>query len=327
MTPFHPRITAHERDLLARWVALGWSVRAMAKRLGRSPSSVSEELRRNRGGEGYLASAAQQLCERRKHASAQAGSRKPRWVTQYIEDKLRCGWSPEQIAGKLKKDARGQTIICHESIYQYIHHPRNHGDGWYEYLPRAHKTRRQWHTRSQYRRGIAGRVSIHDRPEVIQHRKTFGHWELDVVEGPRHQGGMVTALERVSRYYQAHLIPVIDSEYGIAAQLTILGAFPKHARKTATFDNGRENYNHDQLRLKLDMSTYFCDPYSAWQKGSNEYHNGVLRRYIPKKAPLTLIQEELIEIVEEINAKPRKCLNYATPTEIFTHFLYTREKG
>lgn len=101
--------------------------------------------------------------------------------------------------------------------------------------------------------------------------------------------------------------PSIDSEYGIVAQLTILGASPKHARKTATFDNGRENYNHDQLRLKLDMSTYFCDPYSAWQKGSNEYHNGVLRRYIPKKASLTLIQEELTEIVEEINAKPRKC--------------------
>lgn len=327
MIKSHTKITQDERDTLARLVTLKWSVRAMARRLHRSPSSISEELRRNRGADGYTAGGAQRLAVRRSIIRAHRGTRKPRWITQYIEDKLRCGWSPEQIAGKLKKDAHGHTIICHESIYQYIHHPNNRGDGWYEYLPRAHRTRRKWHTRSQYRRGIANRVSIHDRPEVVNQKKTFGHWELDVVEGPRHQGGMVTALERVSRYYQAHLIPMIDSEYGITAQLAILGAFPKHARKTATFDNGRENYNHDQLRLKLDMSTYFCDPYSAWQKGSNEYHNGLLRRYIPKKAPLTLIQEELKEIVDEINAKPRKCLNWATPTEIFTHFLYTREKG
>jgi len=327
MTTQYTHITAHERDLLAQWNTLGWSVRAMARRLGRSPSSISTELRRNRGGDGYFSSIAQHLCVRRTHHSAHPGTHHPRWVLAYLEDNLRRGWSPEQIAGELKKRHAGTTIICHESIYRYIYDPANHQDRWDEYLPRAHRKRRHRYGRQVYHRGIANRISIHDRPEGVNQKKTFGHWELDVVEGPRHQGGMVTALERVSRYYQAKLIPAIDSEYGIAAQLDILTPLPRSARKSATFDNGKENYNHEQLRRKLNMATYFCDPYSAWQKGSNEYHNGLLRRYIPKKAPLTLSQTELNEIVAEINEKPRKCLNWATPKEIFTHFLYTREKG
>lgn len=178
----HTKITAHERDLLARWVILGWSIRAMAKRLGRSPSSVSEELRRNRGGDGYMAGAAQRLADRRSIRRAHRGSRKPSWVTQYLEDKLRCGWSPEQIAGRLTKDHQGHTIICPESIYRYIYAPANQQDGWYEYLPRAHRKRRRWYGRHLYHRGIANRISIHDRPEVIDRNTTFGHWELDVVE-------------------------------------------------------------------------------------------------------------------------------------------------
>lgn len=146
----------------------------------------------------------------------------------------------------------------------------------------------------------------------------FGHWEADVVEGRGHKGGIQTLLERKTRYYQARLLVNIDSEYGIKAQKYVLSKFPQPAHQSVTFDNGRENYNHQQLQRDLNTKTYFCDPQAAWQKGAIENHNGILRRYIPKKSDLTkLPQWELDLITEEINNRPRKCLQYATPKEEF----------
>jgi len=156
----------------------------------------------------------------------------------------------------------------------------------------------------------------------VEKRKSFGHWEADVVEGKAHQGGIQTLLERKTRYYQAKLMEKIDSEFGVSAQRDILQQFPQQARQTVTMDNGKENYNHHKLTRWLGVQTYFCDPYCAWQKGANENHNGILRRYIPKKAVLTeLTQEDLDAIIEEINQRPRKSLGYETPEEAFTREL------
>lgn len=153
-------------------------------------------------------------------------------------------------------------------------------------------------------------------------RKTFGHWETDVVEGKAHQGGIQTLLERKTRFFQARLLERIDSEYGVKAQRDMLQQFPQQARQTVTMDNGKENYNHHKLTRWLGIQTYFCDPYCSWQKGANENHNGILRRYIPKKATLTeLTQDDLDAIIEEINQRPRKCLGYETPEEVFTREL------
>ena len=168
-----------------------------------------------------------------------------------------------------------------------------------------------------YHRGISNRVSIHDRPEEIESRNTFGHWETDIVEGRGHSGGIQTLLERKTRYFTAQLVPVIDSEFGIRAQKKLLTKYPLQATKTVTMDNGRENYNHHQLQ-QLGINTYFCDPYCSWQKGSNENHNGILRRYIPKKTDFTTFtQTELNAITTEINHRPRKCLGYETSFEAF----------
>jgi IS30 family transposase len=143
-----------------------------------------------------------------------------------------------------------------------------------------------------------------------------------VVEGKSHQGGIQTLLERKTRFFQARLLERIDSEYGVKAQRDMLQQFPRHARQTVTMDNGKENYNHGKLTRWLGIQTYFCDPYCSWQKGANENHNGVLRRYIPKKADLTgVLQEDLDAIIEEINQRPRKCLGYETPEEVFTREL------
>ena len=317
-----PKITPEERDTIAVLLAAKTSLRSIAKQLGRSVSSISEEVKRNRSNGQYTAITAQQLSARRNTASRRTNPLKSKSAYSYVCDKLRCGWSPEQIAGRLQKENGNKPVICHETIYRYIYSPEGRKRNLCEYLTRHYYRRRKWHSRYLYRRGIANRTSIRLRPKEVEKRKSFGHWEADVVEGKAHQRGIQTLLERKTRFFQAKLLERIDSEYGVRAQHAVLINFPKQARKTVTMDNGKENYNHQKLAQWLGIQTYFCDPYCAWQKGANENHNGVLRRYIPKKADLTdLSQPELDAIIEEINQRPRKCLGYETPEEVFKREL------
>lgn len=281
-----PKISAIERDQIAVLFSSGFSLRNIARQLGRSVSSISVEVRQNSVDGMYRSIAAQEISHKRNVQSRRKNPLKSPQIFSYAYDKLRCGWSPEQICGRLKKENNGQNIICHETIYNYIYSEEGKKRNLSEYLTRQHYRRRKWHTRHLYHRGIFDRTSIRLRPKVIDSRKTFGHWEADVVEGKGHSGGIQTLLERKTRYYLGKLLPVIDSEYGVKAQNFILLPFPKKARKTITFDNGKENYNHYKLKNWLGLKTYFCDPYCSWQKGSNENHNGILRRYIPKKASL-----------------------------------------
>jgi IS30 family transposase len=313
----HKKLSAQERDKIAVWLAGGLSLRQISRQLNRSVSSISDEVRRNSLKGEYRSIAAQDLSWQRNLKSRKSNPLKNPKIFSYVVKKLRSGWSPEQIAGRLKRNNQGKTIVCHETIYRYIYSLQARQKELYQYLTRNHRKRRPWYGRCLYRRGIANRVSIRERPEVINTKKTFGHWEADVVEGKAHRGGIQTLLERKTRFYQAKLITKIDSEYAIKVQKEILVNLPKPARKSVTFDNGRENYNHEKLR-KFGIQTYFCDPNCAWQKGSNENHNGVLRRYIPKKTDLSVVSQwELDEIVAEMNQKPRKCLNYQTPGEAF----------
>lgn len=317
-----PKIKPEERDRIALLLATKTSLRNIANDLGRSVSSISEEVRRNSVDGIYTSITAQGLSDKRNTACRKTNPLKSPEIYSYVFDKLRCGWSPEQIAGRLRKESGGKSVITHETIYRYIYAPEGVKKNLSEYLTRHHYRRRKWHSRYLYRRGISGRVSIRLRPKEVDKRKSFGHWEADVVEGKGHKKGIQTMLERKTRFYQAKILVNVDSEYGVKAQLDLLRSFPKEATKTLTMDNGKENYNHQRLVESLGIQTYFCDPYCAWQKGSNENHNGILRRYIPKKADLReLYQEELDAIVEEINQRPRKCLNYETPEEAFTREL------
>ncbi|MEK7571692.1 MAG: IS30 family transposase [Patescibacteria group bacterium] len=316
------KITPEERDKISVLLAEKNSLRSIAKELGRSVSSISEEVKRNSSSGVYTAITAQELSEQRNTLSRKTNPLKSKTIYAYVYEKLRSGWSPEQIAGRLKRDNKNRQVICHETIYRYIYSKEGREKNLTEYLVRHHYRRRTWHSRHLYRRGIANRTSIRLRPKEVDSRKTFGHWETDVVEGRAHQGGIQTLLERKTRFFQAKLLERIDSEYGVAAQRDMLVQFPYQARQTVTMDNGKENYNHHKLTRWLGIQTYFCDPYCSWQKGANENHNGVLRRYIPKKATLAgLTQEDLNAIIEEINQRPRKCLGYETPEEVFTREL------
>jgi len=316
------KISSGERDQIATLLASGVSLRKIALTLERSVSSISDEVKRNSIEGSYRSIAAQELSKQRNIQSRRNNPLKSAQIFSYVVDKLRCGWSPEQIAGRLKRENKGKNTLCHETIYRYIYSEEGRKKELVEYLVRHHYRRRKWHSRYLYRRGIANRISIRMRPKEVETKKVFGHWEGDVVEGKAHKGGIQTVLERKTRFYQAKILKAIDSEYGVRAQRDLLVSFPKRARKTLTLDNGKENYSHKKLQHWLGVKVFFCDPYCAWQRGANENHNGVLRRYIPKKADLTgLSPEDLDAIVEEINGRPRKCLNYETPYEAFTKEL------
>ena len=312
------KISSQERDIIAVLFASGASLRLIARKLDRSVSSISDEVKRNSTQGEYKAIEAQELSQQRNIKSRRTNPLKNSTIYRYVYDKLRCGWSPEQIAGRLKRKNQGKTVICHETIYHYIYSEEGKEKQLHEYLVRQHRKRRPWYGRCLYRRGIANRISIRERPEEINNRSVFGHWETDVVEGKAHSGGIQSMLERKTRMYLAKLLINIDSEYGVKAQADMLVDLPVWARQSITFDNGKENYNHEKLTRDYGIKTYFCDPHCAWQKGSNENHNGILRRYIPKKTDLTKVtQYELDTILEEINNRPRKCLGYETPIEAF----------
>ncbi len=318
------QLSFQERQLIELWLKNGQKIRKISRQLTRSVSSVSDEIIRNSEPHGYYAISAQIKVRKRISQSRSKNSTKKDWIVDYIVTKLRCGWSPEQIAGRLKKE-HGGTIICHETIYRYIYaHPEKQLT---QYLVRNHKRRKRKPGNWLPRRGISNRVSIHDRPEEISLKVNFGHWELDTVEGRGHSGGITTGLERKTRYYDGLKIPAIDSETGIWSQKELLTKYPTKARLSATLDNGKENYNHSKLN-RIGIKTYFCDPYCSWQRGSNENHNGILRRYIPKKTDFnTFTQTELDAIIWEINNRPRKCLNYETPYEAFRRELKSIKKG
>lgn len=318
------QINFQERQLIELWLKNEKSIRETARQLSRSPSSISTEIKRDGEGAKYHTINAQAKSKRRISQSRSKNSLKKDWVIDYIITHLRYGWSPEQIAGRLKRE-HGETIICHETIYRYIY--ANPEKKLVQYLVRNHKRRRRKPSNYQQRRGISNRVSIHDRPEEIETRSTFGHWELDTVEGKSHSGGITTALERKTRYYDAQKISKIDSEEGIWSQKKLLNKHPREATKSATLDNGKENYNHIKPNQQ-GIKTYFCDPYCSWQKGSNENHNGIFRRYIPKKTNFsTFTQIELDAIISEINNRPRKCLNYETSREAFKRELQSIKKS
>lgn len=295
----------------------------MAKKLGRFASSISRELKRNSfEGKYYVAIHAQvKAGERKSKVNFHPKIASTKWLERYIRLKLQAGWSPEQIAGRLKKES-GKKIVCHETIYSYIYQENNQKENLREYLVRHHKKRRKWSGRRVHRGQIIRRVSIHDRPETINRRKRFGHWEDDTVEGKGHQDGLHTTVERVSRFYLVRKVSRIASEETITIQKQIFSKLPALSRLSVTHDNGRENHLHYQLTDELGIKTYFADPYSSWQRGSNENANGILRRYFPKGTDFsTISQSEINDVIREINSKPRKCLGYNTAQEVFDYQL------
>lgn len=328
------KLTAQERDLLALWKAEGLSNKECGRRLKRHPSTIGRELARNsfysQKQKYYVAIHAQARADEKEQKAAHAKQElKNPDVYSFVIDHLRMGWSPDAIAGKLKLDHPDDKYfwITAETIYRWIYSPKQIKQGWFEYLRRKQKKRKKQQGRKVHRSAIPDRVSIHSRPEEINLRSEFGHWEGDTVEGKAHKNGIHTEMERLSRKYAGKKIFAINSQETIDAQKQIFIKMKKQARKSTTLDNGTENHLHFKLKNELKMKTYFADPYSAWQRGSNEHGNWLLRYYFPKGTDFNQVtEEELQDVIEEINNRPRKILGYQTPNEVFTNLLKKEEE-
>ena len=314
-------LTPEERDEIAIMRAQGKSLNDIAQKLQRPKSTISRELQRNRSPvyNVYLPHRAQQRAMERKSAAHRRPRLKSGKIRQYVTHKLKQGWSPEQIAGRLSTE-HPSLSISHEAIYQYLYdsHVRQEED-LVSHLPRAHKRRQQKGHRHTHRSlHIPHRISINDRPAYIATRKQFGHWETDSVISRQSTAALNVSVERKSRFTKITKMTQKSAQQTRCALTRTLSRLPVHARRTITYDNGSENVEHLRVNEVLETQSYFCNPYRSWEKGTNENTIGLIRRVYPKKTNFYHISRTDIKALERrLNNRPRKCLSFKTPLEVF----------
>jgi len=295
-----------ERIELSRLHEDGKARSEIAKMMGRHPSTIGRELKRNslpKGG--YRPASADRIALSRCRRRSRIERLSP--LSAHIDDHLAMGWSPEQIVGRLRLEG-SQHRVSHESIYRYIYRPKVRPKKLYRYLPRAKATRARRYFKRR-RAPLPGRRSIHERGQAIDERREFGHWEGDSLQFRTQRGHLLTLCERVTRFTLA--VP-LASKAAEATRQSLEGLFaqlPAAARKSITQDNGPEFAQNPKLEESLDMLAYFCDPHSPWQRGAIENTNGILRRDLPRKTELQdYSPNDIQDIVWAINTTPRKCL-------------------
>ncbi len=238
-------------------------------------------------------------------------------IVSYVRSKLKEGWSPEQISGRLPIDCPGLSI-SHEAIYQFIY-----SFGWRRckelsmYLRRKHWRRRKKTIERKCRRPkILNSISIEERPADIETRRQFGHWEGDTIVSNKSTGSLSCLVERKSRLLILTKVKRRTADVVANAIIKRLGAFPEHARRTLTLDNGGENAAHEKLTTSLNLKCFFAHPYAAWQRGTNENTNRLLRQYFPKGTELSgYSQSDSDKVALRLNQRPRKTLGYQSPAE------------
>jgi IS30 family transposase len=314
-----------ERGQIMFMFRSGKSVSQIAVELGWNKSTISRELRRNT--DSYLGyywdECAQKRTDRRRSLASRRGRLRDETARNYVRDKLKVGWSPELIAGRIKLDHPGCTI-SHETIYQYVYHlDEPERDKYVGCLRWSHRHRHHRRTgKPQHKSRIPGRISIDARPAAVAARRQFGHWEGDSIVSSRNSVGLYSLVERKTRLLKLARVRGRDGKRTAAAVIRRLGPLPKRARRTLTMDNGFEHGRHERITEAIGIRCFFCDPYSAWQRGTNENRNGLIRYYFPKGTDFARLTRAEIERVESaINNRPMKCLGFKTPTEAASRFV------
>ena len=325
----YSKINNTERRQIERWKNKGVSNKECARRLGRNPSSIGREITRygwtENGKHYYVALVAQHMAdEEKKNAYNGKQPLKNKKIYAHVLRKLRDGWSPEQISGRLKRKHKDDPSwhISHEAIYQYIYNTDNKEKKLWEFLRRKQKRRVKKNGRSSQRSKIPDRVSIHMRPTAVDERSEVGHWKGDSSVGKGHKNGLHTAYERVSSMIRFVYMNDLTAQSSYIAQKEIYGDLPAHMKKTMTLDNGSEHSKHKLIEKETGIVSYFADPYSSWQRGGNENGNLWIRYYFPKGTDFSkVLKEELKDVEWELNTRPRKRLDFQTPLEVFTQHL------
>jgi IS30 family transposase len=317
----YKHLSGEERDKIALLRAKGLKVREIARELARNPSTLSRELRRNKSPTYniYLAHKAQLRSVKRKHVSVQRERIRDKRIQRFIMKKLKIRWSPEIISHRVSRALPG-TSVSPEAIYQFIYSsPLGKQYQLKQYLVRAHRLRKaRGYTRKHTKSHIPQRVSIDQRPLLIQKRTQPGHWESDAIISRQSKAAVAVMLERKSRKVKLTKIRAKTSRLFKNALTRCLSHYPQHMRKTITYDNGSENVQHMDINHVLGTSSYFCNPFHSWEKGSVENAIGLVRIFLPKRTDFAIVTKERLKQVERaLNNRPRKCLGYKTPNEDF----------
>jgi len=316
-------LSLSEREVISRGIVALRSIRSMARSLGRAPSTVSREVRRNGGYDHYRAGAADERAWVRAHRPKRCKLANSPWLRRAVARKLRLNWSPEQIAGWLKRahPGDGSYQVSHETIYRSLF-VQTRGVLKKELLGhlRSRRTIRRSKQASQKGGGhgqIKDMISIRERPASVEDRAVPGHWEGDLISGSKNSH-IATLVERHTRYVMLAKVASKDTETVVSALIKQAGKLPSELYKSLTWDRGKELADHRRFSLATDIDVYFCDPQSPWQRGSNENTNGLLRQYFPKGTDLSVYsQAYLNKVARQLNERPRKTLEFQTPAERF----------
>jgi len=305
----YTQLTREQRYQIHALLKMEHSQTEIADRLDVHKSTISRELQRNHGQRGYRPKQAHQFAlQRRKKAHKRITAD----IWALVEEKLRQDWSPEQIAGRFKEEG---IAISHEHIYQYVYADKHVGGDLWKHL-RCQKKRRKRAGNYDRRGKIPNRKSIEERPEVVEQRTRLGDWEVDLVLGKDHQGVLVSLTERKSRF--TLLRRVANQQAQLVSQTIVELLQWVSALESLTADNGKEFAAHQHIAQTLSVDFYFAHPYSSWERGTNENANGLIRQYLPKSRSLkNLSFQEEIMIMDRLNLRPRKCLAFRTPFEVF----------
>ncbi|HEX6726705.1 MAG TPA: IS30 family transposase [Nitrospira sp.] len=323
----YQHLTLEERAAIAPMRMLGWTLRQIAQALGRAPSTISREGRRNIDQSGSYAGYWAHLdAQRRRQQAPRAGRLGHPPLAAYVQAKLLERWSPEQIAHRLPLDFPSDPTmrVSHQTLYTWMATDRAADGRWYRCLRQSRRHRRKRYGSGPRPSQIKGRISLTRRPAIVARRGRFGDWEGDTLIGRGRLAAVTTHVERKSRFLLAATVSRRTAVAVTQATRRLFRPLPAPLRKTLTVDNGSEWGAFTTLQQTLQLRVYFATPYAAWERGTNENTNGLLRDYFPKRTDFSGVRPaQLAKVVRALNNRPRKCLAYRTPTEV----LRTRLDG
>jgi len=311
-------LTQEQRYTIFRMLQAKCTRKEICIAIGRDKSVLSRELNRNSGKRGYSPALAQQYASERKERFNINRKFTPAIKQKIIRELEQEQWSPAQIAGKAGRE--GIPMVSIERIYRFIRQDRQEGGSLWKHC--RHKLKHRKRPVTGKKVIIPDRVMIDSRPEVINSRKRFGDWEIDTIVGPQNKGAILTVTERLTGFLMMKKLPEGKNAKALAKELYCMLLPYKNAVHSITSDNGTEFCEHQMIARKLNTSFFFANPYSSWQRGLNEYTNGLIRQYIPKKQTFNeFSNEQIANFQKKINNRPRKKLNFDTPKFRFFNFL------
>lgn len=308
------QLTENERYQIYALNKAGLNQKEIADTLGRSPSTISRELQRNRGLRGYRPQQAQRFSDQRRqtaHKSIKVNDEVWSWIVELIQQEL----SPQQVVAYLNKHK--SVSLHHETIYQLIYGDKAEGGQLYRYLRIVSKPYRKRYGHYDRRGKIKNRVGIDDRPMVVAERARIGDWKGDTIVGQGGKSALLTLVERKTLYTK--IIRLTGKRADLLAKAALEGMRDVAEKvKTITFDNGLEFFEHEKIARGLDADIYFAHPYSCWERGTNENTNGLIRQYFPKGTDFNEVTDEQIQFVmDRLNNRPRATRNHCSPNELF----------